>query len=98
MSSVQKNDKIDIFENKPILQALAIMAIPTIISQLITLIYNIADLWFIGQTDNPYMVAATALVATIFLMATAVANVFGVGGGNLVVRLIGSGQSDEAKK
>ena len=98
MNNTQKNDKIDIFENKPILQALAIMAIPTIISQLITLIYNIADLWFIGQTDNPYMVAATALVATIFLMATAVANVFGVGGGNLVVRLIGSGQEDEAQK
>ena len=98
MKAVQKNDKIEIFENKPILQALAIMAIPTIISQLITLVYNIADLWFIGQTDNPYMVAATALVATIFLMATAVANVFDVGGGNLVVRLIGSGQENEAKK
>ena len=98
MKAVQKNDKIEIFENKPILQALAIMAIPTIISQLITLVYNIADLWVIGQTDNPYMVAATALVATIFLMATAVANIFGVGGGNLVVRLIGSGQENEAKK
>ena len=93
-----KDNKIDIFENKPILQALAIMAVPTIISQLITLVYNIADLWFIGQTDNPYMVAATALVATIFLMATAIANVFGVGGGNLVVRLIGGKKEEEAKK
>lgn len=93
-----QNDKIDIFENKPIIQALAIMAVPTIISQLITLIYNIADLWFIGQTDNPYMVAATSLVATVFLMATAIANIFGVGGGNLVVRLIGGKQEEEAKK
>ena len=93
-----QNNKIDIFENKPILQALAIMAIPTIISQLITLICNIADLWYIGQTDNPYMVAATALVATIFLMATAIVNIFGVGGGNLVVRLIGSKEEEEAKK
>ena len=74
------------------------MAIPTVISQLITLVYNIADTWFIGQTNNPYMVAASALVATIFLMATAIANLFGVGGGNLVVRLIGSGQQEEAKK
>ncbi len=99
MSSVQtKNSKIDIFENKPVLQALAIMAVPTIVSQLITLIYNIADLWYIGQTDNPYMVAATSLVATIFLLATAIANIFGVGGGNLVVRLIGSKQEEEAKK
>lgn len=99
MSSVQtKNSKIDIFENKPVLQALAIMAVPTIVSQLITLVYNIADLWYIGQTDNPYMVAATSLVATIFLLATAIANIFGVGGGNLVVRLIGSKQEEEAKK
>lgn len=73
MSNVQtKNSKIDIFENKPVLQALSIMAVPTIVSQLITLIYNIADLWYIGQTDNPYMVAATSLVATIFLLATAI--------------------------
>lgn len=77
-------NKIDIFENKPIASALAIMAIPTIISQLITLIYNIADTWFIGQTNNPYMVAASSLVATIFLMTTAVANLFGTGGGKCV--------------
>ena len=92
------DNKLDIFENKPILQALAIMAIPTIISQLITLIYNIADLWYIGQTDNPYMVAATSLATTIFLMATAIANIFGVGGGNLVVRLIGGRQEEEARR
>ena len=64
----------------------------------ILLFYNVADTWFIGQTDNPYMVAATSLVATIFLLATAIANIFGVGGGNLVVRLIGSKQEEEAKK
>ena len=66
-------DKTEIFERMPVPAALAKLAVPTIISQLITLVYNIADLWFIGQTDNPYMVAATSLVATIFLMATAVA-------------------------
>ena len=87
---MNRNDKIDIFENKPIVSALASMAIPTIISQLITLVYNVADMWFIGQTDNPYMVAAASLVATVFLMLTAIANLFGAGGGNLVVRLLGS--------
>ena len=38
-----KNNKTDIFENKPVWQALTIMAVPTIMSQLITLIYNVAD-------------------------------------------------------
>jgi len=88
----------DIFETRSISSALAQMAIPTIVSQLITLIYNIADTWFIGQTNNPYMVAASSLVLTIFLMTSAIANLFGVGGGNLVVRLLGSKDEDEARK
>ncbi|MBQ7800805.1 MAG: polysaccharide biosynthesis C-terminal domain-containing protein [Oscillospiraceae bacterium] len=74
------------------------MAIPTVISQLITLVYNIADTWFIGQTDNPYMVAASSLVLTVFLMTTALANLFGVGGGSLVVRLLGAREEEEARK
>ena len=74
------------------------MAVPTIISQLIVLIYNLADTWFIGQTDNPYMVAAAALVSTVFLMITGLSNLFGVGGGNLVVQLLGRRQEDEARR
>ena len=80
------------------LKALASMAIPAIISQLIALFYNVADTWFIGQKDNPYMVAAVSLVATIFLMTAAVSNLFGAGGGALVVRLLGSRQEKEAGK
>ncbi len=91
-------DKTQIFENMSIPAALAKMAIPTIVSQLITLIYNIADTWFIGQTDNPYMVAASSLVLTVFLMTTALANLFGVGGGTLAVRLLGSNDEEEAGK
>lgn len=54
-------DKTAVFEQMPIPAALAKMAVPTIINQLITLIYNVADTWFIGQTNNPYMVAASSL-------------------------------------
>ncbi len=88
----------EIFETRPVPSALAKMAIPTIASQLITLIYNIADTWFIGQTNNPYMVAASSLVLTIFLMTTAIANLFGTGGGSLVVRLLGKKDEQEAKR
>ena len=92
------NDKIEIFERMSVPRALAVMAIPTVISQIIALIYNIADTWFIGMTDNPYMVAATSLVGTVYLLTAAVANVFGVGGGNLVVQLLGRKDPEEARK
>jgi len=97
-SPVKSTDKTQIFEKMPVPAALAKMAVPTIVSQLITLIYNIADTWFIGQTNNPYMVAASSLVLTVFLMTTALANLFGVGGGTLTVRLLGSHQEAEAGK
>ena len=57
----KKQSKTELFETTPVFQALTIMAVPTIISQLIVLIYNLADTWFIGQTDDPYMVAAAAI-------------------------------------
>ena len=88
----------EIFETMPVPAALVKMALPTIASQLITLIYNIADTWFIGRTNNPYMVAASSLVLTIFLATTALANLFGTGGGTLMVRLLGSKQEEEARK
>ena len=94
----ERTETKEIFETKPVPSALAKMAIPTIVSQLITLIYNIADTWFIGQTNNPYMVAASSLVLTVFMMTTALANLFGAGGGSLVVRLLGKGDEQEAKK
>ncbi len=93
-----KTKKNEMFETMSVPKALATMAIPTIISQLITLIYNVADTWFIGQTNNPYMVAASSLVLTVFLMTSALSNLFGVGGGTLVVRLLGSKEEDEARK
>ena len=91
-------DKTEIFERMSVPKALAVMAIPTVISQIIALIYNMADTWFIGMTDNPYMVAATSLVGTVYLLTAGVANLFGVGGGSLVVRLMGSKEPEEARK
>ena len=99
MESVNpSSDKTFVFEQMSVPSALAKMAVPTIVSQLITLFYNMADTWFIGQTNNPYMVAASSLVLTVFMMTTALANLFGVGGGTLAVRLLGSHQEEEAQK
>lgn len=88
----------ELFETMPVSSALMRMAMPAIASQLVTLIYNVADTWFIASTDNPYMVAASSLVLTIFFMMTALATLFGTGGGTIMVQLMGSGDEEEARK
>ena len=82
----------------PVPKALTIMALPTVISQVIVLAYNISDTWYIGRTDNPYMIGAASLVLALFLSMAALSNLFGVGGGSLMVRLMGRGDIEEARK
>ena len=94
----QIRDKSALFEEMSVRKALAAMAIPTIISQLINLIYNIVDAFFIGRTGNPYMTAATTLSWTLVMLNTALSNLYGVGGGSLFARLMGAHQDEEAKR
>lgn len=91
-------DKRELFESASPVRALAVMALPTVASQLILLVYNIADTWFIGRTNDPAMIGASNLALTVYLIAASLANVFGVGGGSLMVRLIGEKNEDDARK
>ena len=87
-----------LFEQMPVPRAVMTMAVPTVISQLIILIFNIADTFFIGRTGNSYMVAGAALILPVFNVTIAVANIAGVGGGTLVARLLGRGQTEDARR
>jgi len=92
------DDKTALFATMPVGKALMIMAIPTIISQLITMIYNLADTFFIGMTDDPYKVAAAGVVSVLFFILTTLSSLFGVGGGSLMSRLLGLKRDDDAKR
>lgn len=93
-----KNDKTALFETMPVGKALMTMAIPTIVSQLITMIYNMADTFFIGMSNDPYKVAAASIVGVLFFMLNALANLFGVGGGSLLSRLLGEKREADARR
>lgn len=88
--------KRELFEKMPVPKALATLAIPTIISQLITMIYNLADTFYIGLANNPSMTAASSVAFTLVFMMNALPNLFGVGGGSLISRLMGEKRDDEA--
>ena len=90
--------KKELFASAPVPKALWTMAVPTVISQLINLIYNMVDTYFIGRTGNSYMTAATTLTLTMVMLNVALSNLFGIGGGSLVSRLNGSGAPDRARQ
>ncbi|MBR0074374.1 MAG: hypothetical protein IJP96_01295, partial [Synergistaceae bacterium] len=90
------NKNREIFETWPIPKALFELALPMIFGQLIILIYNLADTFFIGRTNNPLMVAGVSLLLPVFNISITFANLFGIGGGTLISRLMGAGKDDEA--
>ena len=92
------DDRTYLFEKAPIPKALASFAIPTIISQIISMIYNIADTMFIGKTNNPYMVAAATMSFALFMTLNALGQLFGIGGGVVTSRLLGEYKEGEAHK
>ena len=91
------NEKTQLFETMPVRKAIAVMAVPTIISQLINLVYNIIDTFFVGRTGNSFMIAATSVAYTIYMLTVAFGNLFGIGGGSLMARLFGRGEYEKAK-
>lgn len=86
-----------LFESAPVSKAVLSLAIPTVISQLITVVYNMADTFFVGQLNDPSQVAAATLAIPVFMFLTAFANLFGIGGSSVISRFLGMRREDEAK-
>lgn len=97
LMSGKNSDKTYIFEQAPVPKALLSLAVPTIISQLINLIYNMVDAIYIGRTGDPYKTAAVSLSFTVFMMTIAFANLYGIGGGSYIARLIGRKDASTAR-
>lgn len=104
MASIENNDshqvlrmdKTELFERMPIRAAVRKQIIPAIISQMVTLIYNLADTYFVGLLNHPAQTAAVAVAAPIFLMLTAISNLFGVGGASTFARALGRREEETA--
>lgn len=87
-----------LFEEAPVSRAVISLAVPTVISQLITVVYNMADTFFIGQIGDPNQVAAVSLCMPMFVLLTGLANLFGIGASSLMSRSLGNGEPLKAKQ
>ena len=69
-----KDSREQIYEEMTVPKAVMKMAVPTIISQIISMVYNMADTFYIGQLGDPAQVAAVSIAAPAALLLTALAN------------------------
>ena len=98
MTAKKERDNNAVFETMPIPRALFTMAVPTIIGQLVVLVYSLADTFYMGRTNNPLMVAGASLILPVYNICISIAGLAGTGGGTLISRLLGAGKQEQAGK
>lgn len=91
-----RNQKI--FSEMPVKNAVFKMAVPSVVSSLVLVIYNMADTFFVGQTHNAFQVAAVSLTNPVFVMFMAFANLLGIGGSTAVSIFLGERKKIQAKR
>lgn len=87
----------EIFRDAPVPKAVISNVIPSIVSMIMVLVYNLADTFFIGQTKDAYMVAAVSVATPAFLLFMEVGMLFGIGGTSLISRTLGEGNEQKAR-
>lgn len=93
---MQNNDSL--FREMPVRRAVLSLAVPTVLSQIITVVYNMADTFFIGQLNDPNQVAAATVAMPAFAALTALSNLFGIGGASKIARCLGQKDSETAQR
>jgi multidrug efflux pump len=86
---LEEDQKILLFEKMPIPRAIARLAVPTILSSLVMVIYNLADTYFVGMLNDSVQNAAVTLAYPVLLAFNAVNNLFGVGTSSMMSRALG---------
>ncbi len=92
------NNNLEKLDALPVKKAVLSNALPAMIAMIMVLVYNMADLFFVGQTGDPLQVAAVSIATPVFLIFMSLGNIFGIGGTSFLSRSLGSGNKELAKK
>ena len=92
-----RQNKKYLFEAMPIPRAYLNLSIPVILSSLVTMLYNLADTFFVGMLNDPVQNAAVTLVFPVTLAFNAVNNLFGVGASSMMSRCLGAGKEEKVR-
>ena len=94
----QNSKRTYLFESAPVPTAVLTLVVPTIISQILTIIYNFADTWFVGRTGDEAAVAAVSVAMPLFIVMTGLSNLFGIGGSSVISRSLGAKKHEDARR
>ena len=89
MANIKADKRTSLFETVPIPKAVVALCVPTIISSLVMVLYNLADTYFVGILNDPVQNAAVTLAGPVLLAFNAVNNLFGVGSSSMMSRALG---------
>ena len=93
-----KAEKTELFESMPIPKAVWTLAVPTILSSLGMVLYNLADTSFVGMLNDPLQNAAVTLAGPVLLAFNAINNLFGVGASSMMSRAMGVKDHDTVRR
>ena len=89
---------IVLFEKSPIPKAYFSFALPVVFSMVSSLVYNMADTYFIAATGNTNLVAGVSLGSPIFTLMIALGDIFGRCGSSVISRLFGKNMDEDGKR
>ena len=90
--------KTELFERMPIPRAVLALSVPTVLSSLVMVLYNLADTYFVGMLEDPIQNSAVTLAAPVLLAFNAVNNLFGVGSSSMMSRSLGAKDYDTVRR
>jgi len=90
-------DNYTFLTQAPVHKVILTMSLPTIVSMLVTSLYNVADAYFVGQI-NTQATAAVGVAFSMMFFVQAVGFFFGHGSGNFISRELGARRHASATK
>ena len=87
-----------IFDTEHLYKSYFKMALPVVLGLVVTLVYNLADTYFISLTQNTSLIAGVSLCAPVFTALMGFGNIFGQGGSSLISRFLGENNSQGTKR
>ncbi|HDG2633801.1 TPA: multidrug efflux MATE transporter MepA [Staphylococcus aureus] len=92
-----KDEQLYYFEKSPVFKAMMHFSLPMMIGTLLSVIYGILNIYFIGFLEDSHMISAISLTLPVFAILMGLGNLFGVGAGTYISRLLGAKDYSKSK-